>query len=334
LGEFWPSAQRWTRIFNIFMTDLASIAFLFPGQGSQAVGMGKELADNYPIARRTFEEADEALDYKLSRICFEGPEEQLKMTEVTQPAILTASIAAWRVLQEKGLMPTFVAGHSLGEYSAHVAAGTMAFADAVRTVRSRGKYMQEAVPVGVGAMAAILGLPLDKVAEIAQDASQGEVCQAANINSPEQIVISGHAGAVDRAIKLAIERGAKKAVSLPVSAPFHCSLMQPAQDRLARDLEALSFQNPMCPVVCNIDAAIVASAETTRDALIRQVTGAVKWEPSVRVLIEKGVSLFIEVGPGRVLWGLMRQIDRSKTCLTVGDEASLQKTMAQIAAAV
>ena len=192
--------------------------------------------------------------------------------------------------------------------------------------------MQEAVPVGVGAMAAILGMPLDKVSEIAADAAQGEVCQAANINSPEQIVISGNTGAVERAIKLAHERGAKKAVSLPVSAPFHCSLMQPAQDRLAEDLATLSFQNPSCPVVCNVDAAMVPSAEAARAALIRQVTGTVRWEPSVRLLIEKGASLFIEVGPGKVLWGLMRQIDRSKTCATMGDEASLQKTLAQIAA--
>jgi len=240
------------------------------------------------------------------------------------------------VLQEKGVKADYVAGHSLGEYSAHVAAGTLTFADAVRTVRNRGKYMQEAVPVGVGAMAAILGMPFDKVAEIASeivnDAAQGEVCQVANINSPEQIVISGHAGAVDRAIKLATERGAKKAVSLPVSAPFHCSLMQPAQDRLATDLSTLNFQNPSCPVICNVDAAVVASAEASRKALIRQVTGAVRWEPSMRLLIEKAASLFIEVGPGKVLWGLMRQIDRSKTCLTVGDEASLQKTLAQIAA--
>ena len=314
-------------------TSSSSIAFLFPGQGSQAVGMGKELADNYEVARRTFEEADEALGYKLSQLCFEGPEEKLKLTEITQPAILTASIAAWRVLQEKGLRPDFVAGHSLGEYSAHVAAGTLTFADAVRTVRNRGKYMQEAVPVGVGAMAAILGMPLEKVVEVARDAAQGEVCQAANINSPEQIVISGNAGAVERAIQLATERGAKKAVSLPVSAPFHCALMQPAQDRLAADLAALQFQNPSCPVVYNVDAAVVTSAEAARDALIRQVTGAVRWEPSVRLLIDKGASLFVEVGPGKVLWGLMRQIDRSKTCLTVGDEASLQKTLAQIAAA-
>jgi [acyl-carrier-protein] S-malonyltransferase len=312
----------------------SSIAFLFPGQGSQAVGMGKELASNYAVARRTFEEADEALGYKLSEVCFEGPEEKLKLTEITQPAILTASIAAWRVLQEKSLKADFVAGHSLGEYSAHVAAGTLTFADAVRTVRNRGKYMQEAVPVGVGAMAAILGMPIDQVSEIAKEAAQGEVCQVGNINSPEQIVISGHAGAVNRAVAVAVERGAKKAVILPVSAPFHCALMQPAQDRLAEDLRALSFQNPssLSPVVCNVDAAMVDSAEASRDALIRQVTGTVKWEPSVRLLIEKGASLFIEVGPGKVLWGLMRQIDRSKTCLTVGDESSLQKTLAQVAA--
>ena len=298
------------------------------------MGMGKELAGNHAVARRTFEEADEALGYKLSQLCFEGPEGKLKLTEITQPAILTASVAAWRVLQEKGLKPDFVAGHSLGEYSAHVAAGTLTFADAVRSVRNRGKYMQEAVPVGVGAMAAILGMALDKVSEVARDAAQGEVCQAANINSPEQVVISGSAGAVDRAIKLAHERGAKKAVGLPVSAPFHCSLMQPAQDRLAADLAALSFQDPSCPVVCNVDAAAITSAEASREALIRQVTGAVRWEPSVRLLIDKGASLFIEVGPGKVLWGLMRQIDCSKTCVTVGDDASLQKTLGQIAAVV
>ena len=313
------------------MSNSSPIAFLFPGQGSQAVGMGKELADNHAEARQAFDEADEALGYKLSQLCFEGPEEKLKLTEITQPAILTASVAAWRVLQEKGVQPNYVAGHSLGEYSAHVAAGTLKFADAVRTVRNRGKYMQEAVPVGVGAMAAILGLTLDKVGEICRDAAQGEVCQPANINSPEQIVISGHAGAVERAMKLASERGAKKAVSLPVSAPFHCALMQPAQDRLASDLSRLAFHDPSCPVVCNVEAGLITSAEVARDALIRQVTGAVKWDPSVRLLVDKGVSLFIEVGPGKVLWGLMRQIDRSKTCLTVGDEASLQKTLAQLA---
>ena len=317
------------------MTTTSPIAFLFPGQGSQAVGMGKELAANYRVARQTFDEADEALGYQLSELCFEGPEEKLKLTEITQPAILTASIAAWRVLQEKGLKPeastTYVAGHSLGEYSAHVAAGTLPFADAVRTVRNRGKYMQEAVPVGVGAMAAILGMPLDRVTEIANDAAQGEVCQAANINSPEQIVISGHASAVARAIHLATERGAKKAVSLPVSAPFHSALMQPAQDRLATDLAALTFHNPAFPVICNVDAVPITTAEAAREALIRQVTGAVRWEQSIRWLIENGANLFIEVGPGKVLWGLMRQIDRSKSCLNVSDEASLAKTLAQVA---
>src|SRR5277367_4493592 len=198
------------------------LAFLFPGQGAQAVGMGKDLAEKYPIARQTFEEADEALGYKLSQLCFEGPEEQLKLTEITQPAILTASVAAWRVVNEKGLRPAFVAGHSLGEYSAHVAAGTLSFADAVRTVRNRGKYMQEAVPVGVGAMAAILGMDLEKVTAVCADAAQGEVCQPANINSAEQLVISGHTAAVERATKIASERGAKRAIMLSVSAPFHC----------------------------------------------------------------------------------------------------------------
>src|SRR2546425_3199291 len=301
------------------------IAFLFPGQGSQAVGMGKDLAEKYPVARQTFEEADTALGYKLSQLCFEGPEEQLRMTEITQPAILTASVAAWRVLNEKGITPSFVAGHSLGEYSAHVAAGTITFADAVRTVRNRGKYMQEAVPVGVGAMAAILGMDLEKVTAVCSDASQGEVCEPANINSAEQIVISGHKHAVERATKLASDRGAKRAVMLPVSAPFHCSLMQPAQGRLAGDLQALTFQDPAVPVVSNVDAALVNSAESSRDALIRQVTGAVKWEQSMRLLIERGAQIFVEVGPGKVLCGLMRQIDRSKTCLNVGDEASLSK---------
>lgn len=312
------------------MTNNSPIAFLFPGQGSQSVGMGKELADNHPVARRTFDEADEALGYKLSQLCFEGPEDKLKFTEITQPAILTVSVAAFRVLQEKGVKPDFVAGHSLGEYSAHVAAGTLVFADAVRTVRNRGKYMQEAVPVGVGAMAAILGMQQENVAEICREVAQGEVCQAANINSPEQIVISGHAGAVDRAIKLATERGAKKAVSLPVSAPFHCALMQPARDRLAVDLKALAFQNPSCPVVCNVDASPITDADTARSALVRQVTGSVQWDQSVRVLIDQDVNQFVEVGPGKVLWGLMRQIDRSKSCLTVGDEASLQKTLSQL----
>ncbi len=306
------------------------LAFLFPGQGSQAVGMGKDLAERYPVARRTFEEADEALGYNLSHLCFDGPEDQLKLTEITQPAILTASIAAWSVLNEKGVTASFVAGHSLGEYSAHVAAGTIAFADAVRTVRNRGKYMQEAVPVGTGAMAAILGMNLAGVTRICQDAAQDEVCEPANINSPEQIVISGHAAAVERAAKLASERGAKRAVTLPVSAPFHCSLMKPAQDRLGTDLRALSFRQPTIPVVCNVDALVVEDADASRDALVCQVTGAVKWEQSMRLLIGKGVQTFIEAGPGRVLCGLMRQIDRSKTCWCVNDGVSLDKTLEQL----
>jgi [acyl-carrier-protein] S-malonyltransferase len=308
------------------------IAFLFPGQGSQMVGMGKEFAEKYPIARQTFEEADHVLGYKLSDICWTGPEEKLRLTEITQPAILATSVAAWRVLDEKGLSPHIVAGHSLGEYAAHCAAGTLDFGEALRTVRNRGKYMQEAVPVGVGAMAAILGMGVAKVDGVCHDAAHGEVCEPANINSPEQIVISGHAAAIERAVKLASDRGAKKAKTLPVSAPFHCSLMKPAQDRLATDLTSLPFGTPKVPVACNVDAAIVNDADSSRDALIRQVTGSVKWEQSIRLLIREGVRVFIEVGPGKVLWGLMRQIDRGPTSLYVGDEASLQKTMEQFAA--
>jgi [acyl-carrier-protein] S-malonyltransferase len=308
------------------------LAFLFPGQGSQAVGMSKELSEKYPIARQTFDEADEALGYKLSQLCFEGPEEQLRLTEITQPAILTASVAAWRVLDEKGIKPNFVAGHSLGEYSAHVAAGTLSFTDAVRTVRNRGKYMQEAVPVGVGGMAAILGMAADAVNVVCRDAAEGEVCEPANINSPEQIVISGHKTAVERAAKLASDRGAKKAVILPVSAPFHCSLMKPAQDRLAADLNALTFKNLAWPLICNVDALQIEDANRSRDALVRQVTGSVKWDQSMRLLIEKGVQTFIEVGPGKVLFGLMRQIDRSRKCISVGDDVSLQKALESLTA--
>src|ERR1700678_3480689 len=306
------------------------IAFIFPGQGSQVVGMGKELAGKYPIARQTFEEADEVLGYKLSQLCFEGPEEQLRLTEITQPAILTASIAAFRVFEGRVAKPSFVAGHSLGEYSAHVASGTMTFADALRTVRNRGKYMQEAVPVGVGAMAAILGMQLEKVAAVCQDAAQGEVCSPANINSPEQIVISGNTAAVERGAKLADERGAKRAKLLPVSAPFHCSLMKPAQDRLQGDLNALKMQRPVYPVVCNVEASLISDELRARSTLVAQVTGSVKWDPSMRLLIAQGVQTFVEIGPGKVLCGLMRQIDRAKTCLNVGDEASLMKAIEQL----
>lgn len=310
------------------------IAFLFPGQGSQSVGMGRELAAMYPVAKETFEEADAALGYKLSQLCFEGPEDQLKMTEITQPAILTVSVAACRVLQSKGITPSYVVGHSLGEYSANVVAGSLSFTDAVKTVRKRGKYMQEAVPVGVGAMAAILALPAEKVQQICAEAAQGEVCQAANLNSPDQTVISGNKAAVERAAELAKGRGAKRAILLPVSAPFHCALMQPAQERLAEDLRALTFHNPEIPVLCNVDAALATTAELGREALIRQVTGAVQWVKSMRVLIEMGVvANFVEVGPGKVLCGLMRQIDRSCTCVNVEDEASLQKVMKHVSAA-
>lgn len=313
---------------------MRALTFLFPGQGSQAVSMGKDLAERYPLARQTFAEADDALGIKLSQLCFEGPEDQLRLTEITQPAILTASVAAWRVLNEKGVKPDFVAGHSLGEYSAHVAAGTISFADAVRTVRNRGKYMQEAVPVGTGSMAAILGMSFDTVVKVCADAAQGEVCEPANINSPEQIVISGHAAAVERGAKLADERGAKRAKVLPVSAPFHCSLMQPAQDRLAVGLAALKFEQPQVPVVCNVFARPVEDGDSAREALVRQVTGSVKWSESMQFLIARNVETFIEVGPGKVLCGLMRQIDRSKKCLNVEDDASLQKTLEFLAAAV
>ena len=310
----------------------SKIAFIFPGQGSQAVGMGKDLAEKYPIARQTFEEADEALGYKLSQVCFEGPEEQLRLTEITQPAILTVSIAVLRALEGQIPKPSFVAGHSLGEYSAHVASGTMSFVDAVRTVRNRGKYMQEAVPVGAGAMAAILGMQLEKVAAVCQDAAQGEVCSPANVNSPEQIVISGNTAAVERGAKLADERGAKRAKLLPVSAPFHCSLMKPAQDRLEEDLNGLKMQKPEYPVACNAEAVLVSDEQRSRATLVSQVTGSVKWEQCMRLLIGEGVQTFVEIGPGKVLCGLMRQIDRSRTCLNVGDESSLAKTLQRLAA--
>ena len=311
---------------------IPGLALLFPGQGSQAAGMGKELASNHVIARRTFEEADTALGYCLSKLCFEGPDEQLRLTEITQPAILTVSVAAARVLAESGIRPSFVAGHSLGEYSAHVAAGTISFADAVRTVRNRGKYMQEAVPVGVGTMAAILALSIEKVREACTQAvagHPGQVCEPANINSSGQVVISGSKEAVERAAELCKKMGAKRAVMLPVSAPFHCSLMQPAQDRLAADLHAITFHTPEIPVLCNVEATPVRDANKSRDTLIRQVTGAVQWESSMRALIAQGATRFVEAGPGAVLTGLLRQIDKSQSCLNVENHATLQKAKQQ-----
>src|SRR5215472_5692608 len=310
------------------------VAFLFPGQGSQVVGMGKELAEKHTVAQQVFREADDALGFKLSQLCFEGPEDELRLTENTQPAILTTSIAAWRVLDEKGLKPDFAAGHSLGEYSAHVSAGTISFSDAVRAVRNRGQYMQEAVPVGTGAMAAILGMPFDEVAAVCGHAAQGEVCEPANVNSPEQVVISGHTAAIERAVKLADRRGAKRAKILPVSAPFHCSLMRPAEERLGADLEKLQFSEPRVQVVSNVHARPVEDRAGARDALIRQVTGSVRWSESIAWLAGRGVQTFIELGPGKVLCGLMRQIDRSRKALNVEDEASLDKTLEFIRAGV
>jgi len=303
-------------------------AFLFPGQGSQSTGMGKDVAEKYAVARQTFAEADEALGFSLSKLCFEGPDDQLKLTENTQPAILTVSTAVCRVLKEKGIVPQYVAGHSLGEYSAHVAAGTMTFADAVRTVRNRGRYMQEAVPAGDGAMAAILGLPLDKVLEVCAEVAQGEVVSPANMNSPDQIVISGAKGPVERFVNVAKERGAKRAVLLQVSAPFHCAMMQPAQDRLAVDLNGLTMSDPAVPVIANVDAEPRTTAGSAREALVRQVTGAVEWNRSMQKMISLGVTHYVEAGPGKVLCGLMRQIDRAQNCVNVGDEESLQKAVA------
>jgi [acyl-carrier-protein] S-malonyltransferase len=308
------------------------LAFLFPGQGSQAVGMGRDLAEKFPVARHTFEEADDALGFSISQLCFEGPEEQLKLTEFTQPAIFTVSIAAQRVLAEKDVIPSYVAGHSLGEYSANVAAGVLSFADAVRTVRSRGQFMQEAVPAGEGAMAAVLGLSSEDAAKACADATAetASIVSPANFNSLEQTVISGASAAVERAVAMCKERGAKKVVMLAVSAPFHCALMQPAQDRLADLLKALTFSDASVPVAVNVDAALASGSRQLRDALIRQVTGSVRWVESMHLLIDQKPTHFIEVGPGKVLCGLLRQIDRSQTCLNMGDEASLEKTLASL----
>ena len=294
------------------------LAFLFPGQGSQSVGMGKDLHDAAAVCRRTFEEADAALDFPLSRACFEGPADALKLTATAQPAILAASVAALRLLAEKGIRPDIVAGHSLGEYSALVATGALQFADALRLVRARGLYMQEAVPVGVGAMAAVIGLDRDAIEKVCADAQQGRVVSAANLNGPGQTVISGHADAVERAMVLAKERGAMKAIPLEVTAPFHCALMQPAADRLTPDLKATNFGSLEFPLVANVTATTVRDGAAARDLLIRQVTAPVRWEESVKTLAELGVARALEVGPGKVLTGLVKRIDRRIDCAPAG----------------
>ncbi|MDX1979531.1 MAG: ACP S-malonyltransferase [Bryobacteraceae bacterium] len=302
---------------------MSRLALVFPGQGSQFAGMGKTLAEAFPAARRTFEEADEALGFALSALCFAGPEEDLKRTENTQPAILTASVAAWRVLAEKGVRPDYVAGHSLGEYSALVAAGSLDFTDAVRLVRNRGRYMQEAVPQGVGAMAAILRLPEGKLEAILAEAAQGEVVTAANLNSPDQVVIAGHAGAVGRAMELAKAAGAKRAIPLPVSAPFHCPLMKPAQERLAADLAGTEFRDLAVPLVNNFAAAEVRTGAEARQGLIEQVPNPVLWVATVRYLAAQGVTRALEVGPGAVLSGLVRNIEPAIECRRAGEAAEM-----------
>jgi [acyl-carrier-protein] S-malonyltransferase len=294
------------------------IAFLFPGQGSQKVGMGRALAETFPVCRDTFAEADAALGEPLSRLCFEGPEDQLTLTENTQPAILTVSVAAGRLLAAQGVRPAFVAGHSLGEYSANVAAGTIRFQDAVQIVRRRGRYMQEAVPVGAGAMAAILGLDAAAVEEVCREAAQDDVVSPANINGAGQVVIAGSAAAVARAGERAKARGAKRVMLLPVSAPFHCALMKPAEERLAPELRALAAQDPRVPIVANVDAAPKRSAAEAIEALVAQVSSPVRWEAVIGRLASEGVTTYVEVGPGTVLSGLVRKIQRGASVASFG----------------
>ncbi len=314
---------------------MQALAFLFPGQGSQAVGMGRDLHDTYAVAREVFEEADDALGFSLSQLCFEGPEEQLRLTAFTQPAIVAVSVAAERVLRAEGVQPAMVAGHSLGEYAALVSAGVLPFADAVRAVHARGRYMQEAVPAGEGAMAAVLGLDANAVAAACARAAEetGATVAAANLNAPAQTVISGAAAAVERAGALAKEAGAKRVVMLPVSAPFHCALMRSAQDRLAPLLAELPFADASVPVYPNVTARAERSGARLREALVAQVTGAVRWVESVGAMraAAEAPAYWIEVGPGKVLSGLLRQIDRGLCALNVEDGASLQNILSGLA---
>jgi len=318
-----PSYELPASSYNHALTPIT--AFLFPGQGSQAPGMGKALADSHADARRVFEEADDALGFAISRLCFEGPEDQLKLTENTQPALLTVSIAAFAVLRAEGMMPDYVAGHSLGEYSALVAAGSLEFADALRLVRKRGRYMQEAVPPGVGAMAALLKLPEGKLDGVLAEAAQGEVVSAANLNSPDQVVIAGHTGAVNRAAELAKAAGARRAVILPVSAPFHCALMVPAQERLRADLDATNFGDLTVPLINNWQARGIRTGAEAREGLYQQVPSPVRWLDSVRYLASQGVQRCVEVGAGAVLTGMLRNIDSNLAGFKFGEPSDLEK---------